>query len=65
MEAIELKKEIDTIDPRTKQPKKEWVGFRLTQEQLDAMTEEERKTFIHVNQSQPKEKPKSKQEETE
>ena len=65
MEAIELKKEIDTIDTRTKQPKKEWVGFRLTQEQLDAMPEEERKTFIPVNQSQPKEKQKSKQEETE
>lgn len=65
METIELKKEIDTIDPRTKQPKKEWVIFKLTQDQLNAMTEEERKTFIPVNQSQPKEKPKSKQEETE
>ena len=41
MEAIELKKEIDTIDPRTKQPKKEWVIFKLTQDQLNAMTEEE------------------------
>lgn len=65
MEAIELKKQIDTIDPRTKEPKKEWVEFRLTQEQIDAMPEDERKTFIPVNQSQPKEKLKLKQEETE
>jgi hypothetical protein len=46
----EYKKEIITVNHKTKEEKKEWVIFRLSDSEFNSIPENERKTFIPVNE---------------
>jgi hypothetical protein len=48
MEKIELLKKVKVINPVTKEPKEEVLSITVTQAELDAMPENERKSYFSI-----------------